>query len=138
MDKFEALYVINKSAKKYNNMSASVKKERSIALYNMKHRLINKWVDQFEHTEKHYIDNTEYLYFSKGDNGFHIPSRKFKIDDIEVENTEILRDFSNDPINKSRYSEREALEYILEETGYNVNHFLPKNAGWDARWGYLF
>lgn len=138
MDKFEALYVINKSAKKYNNMSGDMKKERSMALYNIKHRLINEWVDEFDHIEKHYIDNTEYLYFSKEDNGFHIPSRKFETDDIEVEKTEVLRNFSNDPINKSEYSERDALEYILEETGHNANHFLPRNAGLNAKWGYLF
>lgn len=139
MNKFKALYVINKSAKKYKNMSEDMKRERSKALYSMKHHLINKWYKEFERAEIHYINNKKHIYFVKDDTGFHIPEDRFEhLDKIEIAEIKKLSNFTPEPINESKWSERESLEYIREKTGHNINNFLRDTAKANAKWGYIY
>lgn len=137
MNKFKALYVINKSAKKYKNLPHDKDKTRSQALYELKHRLINHWHSEFSTIEKHYIKGREHLYFKKENYSFHIPIDKFR-HNVEIEESKELTQFQPEPVNETNLSEREALEYILNNTGYNPNDFLPRNSDPNAKWGYLF
>jgi hypothetical protein len=138
MDKFEALYVINKSAKKYKNIKTERNKQRKIALYNLKHRLINNWKKEFDEIEIHKIKEKNYVYLKKRDFGYHIPSDEIRIEDVEIQDRKYLSNFQNSQVKNSNITERQALEYIRDKIGYNVNNFIPQSADPNAKWGYLY
>lgn len=138
MNKFVSLYVINKCAKKYENTGLESHKDRKTALYNLKHTLINKWLNEFNIIERHKIKNKDYIYIERGDFSFHIPESELKCDSLRIQKQKRLKNFQKEPINKSNLSERDALEYILQNTGYNANDFLPDNSDPNSKWGYLF
>jgi hypothetical protein len=138
MDKFEALYVINKSAKKYKNIKTKTNRQRKMALYNLKRRLINNWKKEFDKIEIHRIDGKDYFYLEKRDFGYHIPCDEIQIESTEVEDKKHIQNFHNSVVKNSNITERQALEYIKDETGYNVNNFIPQNADPNAKWGYLY
>ena len=138
MDKFEALYIINKSSKKYRNIGGARNNDRKEALYNLKHEMIGRWIDEFETVEIHKIDENNLLYFEKDDYGYHVPIDEFNTEDMQISDRRELKDFYSSPVSNSDHTERKALEYIKSEIGMNVNHYLPEGHEANAKWGLLY
>lgn len=138
MDKFEALYIINKSSKKYRNIGGDRNRDRKTALYRLKHEMIDRWIDEFDIVEIHRIDDNNLLYFEKGDYGYHAPIDKFDTADVDISEVKEITNFYSSPVNSSDSTERKALEYIKSDIGLNVNDYLPKGHESNAKWGLLY
>lgn len=138
MDRFKSLYIINKSSKKYRNIGGNLNQQRKRALYNLKHKLINRWLEDFERVEIHNIDGNRLLYFKNGDYGYHAPIEKFNLERINISESKKINNFYSSPVNSTDRSEREALQYIKSEIGLNVNNHLPKGHDPSAEWGLIY
>lgn len=138
MDKFQALYIINKSTKKYASLGENRDMQRADALYRVKHKLIKEWVDEFDSIHLHNIDDDEFFYFIKGEYGFHVPKNKFDSVNISISKTKKIEDFHSSAVNESVRNEREALQYIRSEFGLNVNSYLPADHDPNAEWGLIY
>lgn len=136
MDKFTALYVINKSAKKYQNYGTDKGWCRGRALYKCKHKLINRWVDEFDKIERHNIKSSYYYCLYSGDKSFHIPTDKLRRDP-EVSDFRTLNDFRKSSYNEENCSERMAIEYLYENHNINPNSYIGRDVSAGTKWGYL-
>ena len=138
MDKFQALYIINKSSKKYRNIGGKRNQDRTHALYALKHELIKRWINEFENIEIHNIDGNKLLYFEKGEYGYHAPKEKFDLKAIDISESKDVPDFYSSPVNSTDQSERQALEYIKSNIGLNINDYLPEGYDPNAKWGLIY
>lgn len=130
---FESLHVINKSAKKYDLDGSTKSIYRKNALYTLKHRAINQWVDHFSDVEMHIIDGNKHYYFVSNNWSFHIPEDKLYVD---VDYSGDIKTIDNfDPgveTTGTDLSEKNALRYLNNEHRLNPNKFIQdKKFGWD-------
>lgn len=136
LNKFTALYVINKSAKKYQEDGTDRGKCRGRVLYRCKHKLINEWVDEFNKIEKHKIESSYYYCLFLEDKSFHIPVDKLHRDP-EISDFRVLNDFRKSSYNEKNCPERMAIEYLYEKHNINPNSYVERDASAGTKWGYL-
>lgn len=135
MDKFEALYVINKSAKKYQSRTGKKNQTRSDALYCLKHRLINEWIDDFKAVEEHIISGRNYYCVYTEYFCYHIPEENLNHNIQNVE-TKTIKDFDPRVTNEIGYTEKQALNFIDKNFGINPNRFIS-DMDKESIWGYI-
>lgn len=138
MDKFDALYVINKSAKKYRIRSGMRELQRSDALYNLKYRVVIDSLEEFDYIEIHRIQEADYYYLVVDEHGYHIPKSEVNIDSSKISGVKNIDNLEQGVVNESQYTEREALNYLSEECGYNPNNFLPEDSHPNSMWAVIY
>jgi hypothetical protein len=136
LNKFTALYVINKSAKKYQKDGTDRGRCRGRVLYKCKHKLINEWVDEFNKIEKHKIKSSYYYCLFLEDKSFHIPADKLDRDP-EISDFRVLNNFRKYSYNEENCSERMAIEYLYDKHDINPNSYVGRDASAGTKWGYL-
>lgn len=156
-DLLEALYNLNKHARRYADLAAenyqrdkgATAKANSIkksALYDLKdvvlHRLHREcWVDR---VERHVIDDRMYLFFVIGGWGFHLPADAWSGESLEVADTREVEGFKKgSKKERSDMSLKASLLLVQRELGLSANdHLEQRTVQYGAReypigWDYL-
>lgn len=154
-DVLEAVYKINKHAKKYAELASenyrqgkkanakanSCKKE---ALYAVKSQVLAEVKSEATRIARHTINGENYycLYFDEW--SFHAPVHELDVDESAVDETDTLEEF--DPSSDAEHTSlslKEALLHLETEFGLNANEYLPEtyvSYGYQnhfAGWSYL-
>jgi hypothetical protein len=131
----EALYVINKHAKKHSSLAQKASKTQSKqcaehslrkdALYKYKHDILKKIAGQADTIEKHIIDSSEYycLYFDEW--SFHLPKHEVTIPSTLIESSSTLSQFEPSILpEKATIRFNTAANHLLDEFGLNLNSYV--------------
>jgi len=141
---FDALYNLNKHAKKYAELgtknyrkgkktTAKANSNKKKALYAVKERVLAELLDAVDWIEIHEIDGRDFycLYFQDGEWSFHTPVENLDITDDRVTTHEVLDDFEKtSEKERSSNSLKASLLYIESEFGVNANNHLPGQYLW--------
>ena len=136
----EALYNINKHAKKYarlgtenyNKGKKTTAKANSIkknALYTLKDAVLKRIYKQANNVGIHVIDGSEFYYFDFEDWSFHSPRDKFTLPDAEFSDDDRERLDNFNVTEEKEHSDKylkECLLFFEEEFGLNANKFLSQ------------
>lgn len=137
INSIKALYSLNKKAKQYRNQSTTKAKNRSKALYELKHNLLLKLKHKMDKIETHYINNKKYFCFYYDKFSFHVPQEKINTN-IQTKTTKVIHEFETDHIpDKNFYSEKQSLDIIQQQHNINPNTYLPNNSSFESYWSYL-
>lgn len=137
MDKFKALHIINHKAKYHKNQSKVIDRIRMNALYQLKHRCINQWINDFNYVEKHKINQQIYYCFFSTDWSYHIPEKDLitdKYKNLEIKN---IPDFESSMYYDVDCSLKNALMYLYNEYNMNANNFISSEYNKNYEWYYL-
>lgn len=136
----EALYNINKHAKKYarlgtenyNKGKKTTAKANSIkknALYTLKDAVLKRIYKQANNVGIHVIDGSEFYYFDFEDWSFHSPRDKFTLPDAEFSDDDRERLDNFNVTAEKEHSDKylkECLLFFEEEFDLNANKFLSQ------------
>jgi hypothetical protein len=107
------------------------------ALYQLKHRCINQWINDFNYVEKHKINKRVYYCFFSEDWSYHIPKKDLitdKYKDLEIEN---IPDFESSMYYDVDCTLKNALMYLHNEYDMNANNFISSEYNKNYKWYYL-
>lgn len=134
----EALYVVNKHAKKYaeqgtkryeNGKKIAAKRNsiRKETLYTLKSRVLQEIWHKAETVSIHVIDGREFYCLDFVEWSFHAPKSELSIPTNRVEAHEILSNFtSSAEKTASTRSLKDVLLFFEKAFDFNANQFLPQ------------
>lgn len=137
MDKFKALHIINHKAKYHKNKSKVTNRIRMKALYKLKYRCINQWINDFDYVEKHKINGRIYYCFFSPTWSYHIPEDDLITDqykNLEVKN---IPNFESTVYSDVEFTVKNALLYLNDEHNLNGNNFISSEFNKNYEWYYL-
>jgi len=155
----EALYKINKHAKKYRELAdenyrcgkkatARLNSLKKKALYSLKSKVLRRLynLEYHDRIEIHDIDGRDYYCFYIEDWSFHAPVEEWPGSDPakqEISSSKSIENFSSGTESHTDMSLKSALLYFNEEFGFNPNEYLEEKTvdyGYQtyfAGWQYL-
>ncbi len=138
----EALYNLNKHAKKYAELgtenyrkgkktTAKANSNKKKALYAVKERVLGVLLDDADRIEEHEINGSLFYCVYFDDWSFHTPVENLAVPADQIEETRSLDDFQKDSEKeRSEKSLKSCLLHIEETFEVNANDHLPEKYLW--------
>lgn len=137
MNKFKALHIVNRRAKYHKNQDMKKNQIRKDALYDLKHRCINQWTDEFERIEKHMINGCIYYCFFYSEWSYHIPEDMLISEEYNDLDVDRIKNFERNKYNDLKCTEKNALNYLYDNHNINANNFISSKPDINYSWYYL-